>query len=66
MEMLKKWVGKKCSVQFDLPHTEWPIPGFPAHVFIDGVEMPLIKMRSIHAGEPMWINAKFIKSIVLF
>lgn len=66
MGNLNDLIGRRCAVVFDLPDTEWPVPGYPAFVIIESVEMPLIEMRSIHAGKQIWINARFIKQIRLW
>lgn len=60
---MEELVDVECSVEFDLPHTAWPIAGFPARVKVLAVDMPMVKLASIHAGQPIWINAKFIKTI---
>lgn len=61
--MMNELVGAECTVEFDLPHTAWPIEGFPAWVNVLAVDMPMVKMASIHAGQPIWVNAKIIKTI---
>lgn len=60
---MNELVGKACRCEFSLPFTEWPIPGFPAWVIVDAVDMPMVKMRSRHAGAPFWINSAYIKII---
>ena len=64
--MLSDWVGKRCTIDFDLPRSAWDTVmfGSPAHVIILAVEMPLIMIKSIHIGENViWINANIIKTI---
>lgn len=56
-------VGKKCQVEFDLPDNKWPISGFPAWVYIDAVDMPMVKVRSAHGGKPLWVNVNILKTI---
>lgn len=57
-------VGKECEVVFDMHSSEWPIEGYPAHVVVDAVDMPMVKMHSIHVGRPVWVNTKLIRTIL--
>lgn len=61
---MEKLIGKKCRCEFDLPHTQWPIEGFPAWVVVISVSMPLVEMKSAFGGLPMWINASKIARIL--
>lgn len=56
-------VGRRCTCDFALAHTDWPIPGYPAFVIVEAVDMPMVKMRSIHAGKPIWVNVSAIRTI---
>lgn len=60
---MKNLIGKKCRCVFDLPHTEWPISGYPAWVEVLDVDMPMVCMKDAFAGKPMWVNASIIKTI---
>jgi hypothetical protein len=60
---MEELIGKKCICDFNLPPIKWPISGYPAFVVVDAVAMPMIKMRSIHAGDPIWVNAAIIETI---
>lgn len=53
----------RCRLEFNLPSSEWPISGFPAWVKILDVDMPMIKMKSVHGGMGIWINSAVIKTI---
>lgn len=56
-------IGKECRCVFDLPAVDWPIPGYPAWVIVDAVDMPMLKIRSKFAGQPFWINVSAIRSL---
>lgn len=60
---MKELIGWECCCVFNLPSIEWPIAGYPAWVVVDDVDMPMVKMRSRHGGEAMWLNASIIKTI---
>lgn len=57
-------VGKRCTCDFALDPRDWPIPGYPAFVIVDSVDMPMVKMRSVHAGAPIWVNVSAIRTIM--
>jgi hypothetical protein len=56
-------IGEECKCIFSLPANEWPIEGYPAWVVVQGVDMPMINMRSKFGGQPIWINVNIIKTI---
>lgn len=60
---MKELIGLRCTAVFNLPDNQWPIAGYPAWVIVDAVDMPMVKMRSMHAGAPLWINAAVIQTI---
>ena len=60
---MNELIGKTCICIFSLPPEKWPIAGYPAFVVVESVDMPMLKMRSFHTGESIWINAMFIESI---
>lgn len=60
---MKELIGWECCCVFNLPHTDWPIAGYPAWVVVDAVDMPMVKMRSRFGGNPMWLHTSLIKTI---
>lgn len=50
-------VGHECRCEFDLPSSEWPIPGYPAWVRVLAVDMPMIRLASrSHGDDGFWFN----------
>lgn len=60
---LHKLIGKQCSIDFNLPHNEWPIAGYPAWGYVTGIEMPLIGLKKFEHDNTTWVNAETIKTI---
>lgn len=60
---LSELIGRRMRCEFTLPEASWPIRGWPAWVIIEAVDMPMVKMRSAHAGESMWVNASIIQRL---
>lgn len=58
---LRELIGHRCRCVFSLPINEWPFEGYPAFVYVDEVDLPLIKLRTY--GAPRWVNAELIKTI---
>lgn len=65
-------IGKRCVCVFEGERNAWPIPAnaedfsqgcFPAMVIVDAIAMPMVKMRSIHLGIPVWVNCSSVRSI---
>jgi len=58
---LKELIGYECRADL----YEWVIPGSPAWVIVDDVDLPFIKMRSKwnEKEKSMWYNVQVIKSI---
>ena len=54
-------IGHICAVKFQ-GHI-WPIPGTPAWVIVEAVDMPMLKMRSKFGGQSLWVNASTIDNI---
>ena len=48
---------------FNLDPCKWPIPGYPAWIVIEAVDMPLMLIRSKWSREKIWINASIIETI---
>ena len=42
---------------------DWPVPGCPAWIIIEAIDMPLLLIRAAHGGELMWVNAAIIKRV---
>jgi hypothetical protein len=60
---VKELIGQRCACVFDLPHTEWPISGYPAWVVVVAVDMPMVCLKSDFGHTPIWVNAATIKTI---
>ena len=61
---MNELIGKRCTCTFDMDASEWPIPGFPAWVVVVAVDMPMVKLKSMHStDEGLWVNASAIKFI---
>jgi hypothetical protein len=60
---MNELIGKVCWCDFDLPSHDWPMPGFPAYVVVQGVDMPMVKLCSRWGGQAVWVNASIIKKI---
>tara|TARA_B100001105_G_scaffold236652_1_gene212601 strand:+ start:5387 stop:5734 length:348 start_codon:yes stop_codon:yes gene_type:complete len=70
-QRLADLVGRRVTVEFALPLSEWPFPGTPAHLHVYGVEGPLISLEySPSYGstppQPKWFSLGIIKSITAF
>jgi hypothetical protein len=57
---MEELIGKRCSIIFDLPGTDWPLPGYPAWAVVEAIDMPMIKLDRI------WVNTKFIQTITAY
>lgn len=55
--------GKVCDCVFALPIQQWPFPGWPARVVVEDAEMGMVKMRSPHSDDCVWVSAAIIKTI---
>jgi hypothetical protein len=58
---MKELIGKRCSIEFNLPDDEWPLSGFPAWATVEKVDMPMIKLGGW--GMSIWVNVSIIKEI---
>lgn len=58
---LRELIGHRCRCVFNLPSSDWPFEGYPAWVYVDDVDLPLIKLRSY--GDPRWVSAATIQTI---
>jgi len=56
-------IGFECACEFTMDPMRWPIPGSPAWVTVEAVDMPMVKLRSKYGGEPLWVNASLIATI---
>jgi hypothetical protein len=54
---MKELVGMRCELVFNLPALEWPIPGYPAWVDVEAVDMPMVKLNGL------WVNVSTFKTI---
>lgn len=63
---MKELIGWECGCIFNLPPTEWPIPGSPAWVVVLGVHGNMIKIVSIYSNpkhSAFWCNTSIIREI---
>ena len=64
--LLSDLVGKHVAVAFNLPHTQWPIHGFPAWCVVRGVDSGMVclmeRWKSDEA-EPRRFSLNIIESI---
>lgn len=58
---LRELIGHRCCCVFNLPSSDWPFKGYPAWVYVDDVDLPLLKLRSY--GAPRWVSAACILTI---
>jgi hypothetical protein len=54
---MRELIGQKCAIIFNLPATEWPIPGYPAWATVEDVDMPMVK------ADGLWFNCAIVKTI---
>lgn len=52
-----------CVCVFDLPASEWPIPGSPAWVYVLDADMGMIKLQPTHSLDSVWVNTSIIKTL---
>lgn len=60
---MKELIGHTCRCIFNLPYDEWPFQGSPAWVVVEAIDMPMLKMSSMHGSRSKWVNAAIIKEI---
>lgn len=54
---LRRLIGRRVSIVFNLPSYEWPIPGYPAHATVRYADGPLLLL------DELWVNVSLIKTI---
>lgn len=61
---MNELVGMCCSVDYALE--SWRLPSCGDSVYVEAVDMPMLKLRNMHTMQPtngIWVNCSIIKTI---